>query len=283
MSINKNKLLNFNQAKSVLHGIVFCSFNAISIIKQPIWHNSIKKCQISDCALLQTYEDNWMNIVQIESTYLTLSSIIFEMTIIVLVFLLWKKKTWAVVKDFNITRNQHIKKMHATYQIQLVLVHAQIITTIFLAGSIWIMEILTAHIKIIAYGAEIKELWDNFFLAYFIFQFYILLIRSESHLLMGIVYVVVSLKFQQIIKGPSLKGKNVLLKYEKRDFDIWSSVDWSDIIMPILGSYSIYQLIAALFQENIGMKTREVRTNISLPSESYFDIRTWETFFESPN
>ncbi|CAG8621357.1 15260_t:CDS:2 [Funneliformis mosseae] len=79
--------------------------------------------------------------------------------------------------------------MHVTYQIQLVLVHAQIITTLILAITIWMVEAKHAHIKIVAYGAEIKELWNNFFIAYSILQFYILLIRSESHLLMGIVYV----------------------------------------------------------------------------------------------
>ncbi|CAG8681106.1 4870_t:CDS:2 [Funneliformis caledonium] len=150
----------------------------------------IPECQITTCS---SNESSIIFMVKLYGLCLLVEAILFEIISIVLTFLLWRNKTWVVLKDFKVTRHKHIKRMYITYQIQTALVHAQIVMTLILAYTIWIMEILATHTKIIMFGADIEELWANPFLLYFIFQFYILLvlkaIRSESHLLMCVIYL----------------------------------------------------------------------------------------------
>ncbi|CAI2182375.1 6851_t:CDS:2 [Funneliformis geosporum] len=178
------------QQQSVLHGIVLCTWNIFPIILNYFWIKLLPECQITTCS---SHEDSIIYKVKMEGFCLLFEAILFEIISIILTYLLWRNKTWIVLKDFTITRHKHIKRMYKTYHIQTALIHAQIILTLILAYTVWMMELLATHIKIIMFGADIKELWANPFLLYFIFQFYILLvfkaIRSESHLLMGFIYL----------------------------------------------------------------------------------------------
>ncbi|CAG8621372.1 15261_t:CDS:2, partial [Funneliformis mosseae] len=178
------------QQKSVLHGIVLCTWNLIPVYLTYVLIKTIPKCKITECS---SKTDSDLYIAKVDGYCLFIEAILFEITAIVMTFLFWRNKTWQFFKDFKITRHKHIKRMYITYQIQTALIHAQMVITLLLAYTVWMMELLAAHMKIVMFGADIKELWANPFIHYFIFQFYILLvlkaIRSESHLLMGVIYL----------------------------------------------------------------------------------------------
>ncbi|RGB28710.1 hypothetical protein C1646_767509 [Rhizophagus diaphanus] len=51
---------------------------------------------------------------------------VFQLLYTLYVYLIWKKKIWPLVHEFKYSINDEIKKMHAIYEVQFPLFHAQI-------------------------------------------------------------------------------------------------------------------------------------------------------------
>uniref|UniRef100_U9SYI7 Uncharacterized protein n=1 Tax=Rhizophagus irregularis (strain DAOM 181602 / DAOM 197198 / MUCL 43194) TaxID=747089 RepID=U9SYI7_RHIID len=62
----------------------------------------------------------------IGSSFLIALSILFQLLHTLYVYLIWKKKIWPLVYRFKNSRHDEIKEMHAIYEVQFPLFHAQI-------------------------------------------------------------------------------------------------------------------------------------------------------------
>ncbi|CAB4414236.1 unnamed protein product [Rhizophagus irregularis] len=62
----------------------------------------------------------------IGSTFLIAISILFQLLYTLYVYLIWKKGIWPLVYEFKYSRHDEIKEMHAIYEVQFPLFHAQI-------------------------------------------------------------------------------------------------------------------------------------------------------------
>ncbi|CAB4439959.1 unnamed protein product [Rhizophagus irregularis] len=130
----------------------------------------------------------------IGTTFLIAISILFQLLHTLYVYLIWKKGIWPLVYKFKNSRHDEIKEMHAIYEVQFPLFHAQVmmIGLLLFAYLIGICGItLVALTK-----RRIRS--RNIFINYqvplniiFLYYSYFMLkgVRDEKHYMMCIVYV----------------------------------------------------------------------------------------------
>ncbi|CAB5168395.1 unnamed protein product [Rhizophagus irregularis] len=130
----------------------------------------------------------------IGTTFLIALSILFQLLHTLYVYLIWKKGIWPLVYKFKNSRHDEIKEMHAMYEVQFPLFHAQVmmIGLLLFAYLIGICGItLVALTK-----RRIRS--RNIFINYqvplniiFLYYSYFMLkgVRDEKHYMMCIVYV----------------------------------------------------------------------------------------------
>ncbi|CAB5179194.1 unnamed protein product [Rhizophagus irregularis] len=120
--------------------------------------------------------------------------VIFQSLYTLYVYLIWKKSVWPLVYEFKHSRHDEIKEMHAVYEVQFPLFHAQIMTiglwvTAYLVGIIGIDLMQLAKRRI-----SIRRLFINYQVPinviFLYYSFFMLKgVRDEKHYLMFIVYI----------------------------------------------------------------------------------------------
>ncbi|CAB4481516.1 unnamed protein product [Rhizophagus irregularis] len=119
---------------------------------------------------------------------------LFQLLYTLYVYLIWKKRIWPLVYEFKHSRHDEIKEMHAIYEVQFPLFHAQImmiglwLVTYFIGiTGLNLLSLTKRQIKI-------RGLYINYQVPFnIIFHFYSFFmlkgVRDEKHYLMFIVYV----------------------------------------------------------------------------------------------
>ncbi|CAG8717283.1 11644_t:CDS:2 [Rhizophagus irregularis] len=98
--------------------------------------------------------------------------VIFQLLHTLYVYLIWKKRIWPLVYEFKHSRHDEIKGMHATYEVQFPLFHAQTMMI-----GLWLVAYLTGVIV-------------PFNIIFLYYSFFMLKgVRDEKRYLMYIVYV----------------------------------------------------------------------------------------------
>ncbi|CAB4440004.1 unnamed protein product [Rhizophagus irregularis] len=130
----------------------------------------------------------------IGSSFLIALSILFQLLHTLYVYLIWKKKIWPLVYRFKNSRHDEIKEMHAMYEVQFPLFHAQIMMIglllfAYLVGISGINLIALTKRRI-----RVKDVFINYQVPLniiFLYYSYFMLkgVRDEKHYMMCIVYV----------------------------------------------------------------------------------------------
>ncbi|PKB97312.1 hypothetical protein RhiirA5_506659 [Rhizophagus irregularis] len=130
----------------------------------------------------------------IGSSFLIAISILFQLLFTLYVYLIWKKGIWPLVYEFKYSRHDEIKEMHAIYEVQFPLFHAQImmiglLLVAYLVGinSMNLLALTKRQIRL-------RDLFINFQVPLniiFLYYSYFILkgVRDEKHYLMFIVYI----------------------------------------------------------------------------------------------
>ncbi|CAB4388058.1 unnamed protein product [Rhizophagus irregularis] len=120
--------------------------------------------------------------------------VIFQLLHTLYVYLIWKKRIWPLVYEFKHSRHDEIKGMHATYEVQFPLFHAQTMMiglwlVAYLTGVIGIDLVLLTKRRIRARNLFINYLVP-FNIIFLYYSFFMLKgVRDEKRYLMYIVYV----------------------------------------------------------------------------------------------
>ncbi|CAB5381107.1 unnamed protein product [Rhizophagus irregularis] len=119
---------------------------------------------------------------------------LFQLLYTLYVYLIWKKSIWPLVYEFKYSRHDEIKEMHAVYEVQFPLFHAQTMMiglwlVAYLTGVIGIDLVLLTKRRIRARNLSINYLVP-FNIAFLYYSFFMLKgVRDEKRYLMYIVYV----------------------------------------------------------------------------------------------
>ncbi|CAB4391331.1 unnamed protein product [Rhizophagus irregularis] len=124
----------------------------------------------------------------IGSSFLIAISILFQLLYTLDVYLIWKKGIWPLVYEFKYSRHDEIKEMHAIYEVQFPLFHAQIMMIGLLLVAYLVGIALTKR------RISSRNLFINyqvpFYIIFLYYSFFMLKgVRDEKHYLMFIVIV----------------------------------------------------------------------------------------------
>ncbi|CAG8626161.1 10987_t:CDS:2 [Funneliformis mosseae] len=162
---------------------------------------------------------------------------------------MWKRRIWPVIKDLKITKNEQIKKMYKTYQINLILLHAQAIHFGNLAYLIWFKKLSRFYGYNFKLGIDHKISFYELFPWFFILQLYVAFIpkaiRDESHKLMTIIYIGNAYALYYIIENLYNYCSNNLLNEHLCGFKYFIQQDpWFQIVFVL----SLIAIIIILLQ-----------------------------------
>ncbi|UZO22438.1 uncharacterized protein OCT59_014801 [Rhizophagus irregularis] len=124
----------------------------------------------------------------IGSSFLIAISILFQLLYTLDVYLIWKKGIWSLVYEFKYSRHDEIKEMHAIYEVQFPLFHAQIMMIGLLLVAYLVGIALTKR------RISSRNLFINyqvpFNIIFLYYSFFMLKgVRDEKHYIMFIVYI----------------------------------------------------------------------------------------------
>ncbi|CAB5387117.1 unnamed protein product [Rhizophagus irregularis] len=124
----------------------------------------------------------------IGSSFLVAISILFQLLYTLDVYLIWKKGIWPLVYEFKYSRHDEIKEMHAIYEVQFPLFHAQIMMIGLLLVAYLVGIALTKR------RISSRNLFINyqvpFNIIFLYYSFFMLKgVRDEKHYIMFIVYI----------------------------------------------------------------------------------------------
>ncbi|CAB4486058.1 unnamed protein product [Rhizophagus irregularis] len=124
----------------------------------------------------------------IGSSFLIAISILFQLLYTLDVYLIWKKGIWPLVYEFKYSRHDEIKEMHAIYEVQFPLFHAQIMMIGLLLVAYLVGIALTKR------RISSRNLFINyqvpFNIIFLYYSFFMLKgVRDEKHYIMFIVIV----------------------------------------------------------------------------------------------
>ncbi|PKC01711.1 hypothetical protein RhiirA5_402709 [Rhizophagus irregularis] len=124
----------------------------------------------------------------IGSSFLIAISILFQLLFTLYVYLIWKKGIWPLVYEFKYSRHDEIKEMHAIYEVQFPLFHAQIMMIGLLLVAYLVGIALTKR------RISSRNLFINyqvpFNIIFLYYSFFMLKgVRDEKHYIMFIVYI----------------------------------------------------------------------------------------------
>ncbi|CAB4408178.1 unnamed protein product [Rhizophagus irregularis] len=120
--------------------------------------------------------------------------ILFQLLHTLYVYLIWKKRIWPLVYEFKHSRHDEIKEMHAIYEVQFPLFHAQIIMIGLLLVAYFVGICGIDLVALTKRRISSRKIFVNFqvpFNIIFLYYSFFMLkgVRDEKHYLMFIVYV----------------------------------------------------------------------------------------------
>ncbi|CAB4388056.1 unnamed protein product [Rhizophagus irregularis] len=176
--------------KTVYHGLAFLGVHSFPIFAGiTYFYTQYFHCRDHTSACKSNNQIYYAGVA-----FLVALVFLFQLLYTLYVYLIWKKSIWPLVYEFKYSRHDEIKEMHAVYEVQFPLFHAQTMMiglwlVAYLTGVIGIDLVLLTKRRIRARNLSINYLVP-FNIAFLYYSFFMLKgVRDEKRYLMYIVYV----------------------------------------------------------------------------------------------